>query len=103
MDADRRAQPLLIDVRDPPELAVQVLAQYRARRQSYLDALAQEQATLERAQHDLMAARQQLAKLQATVPLYQQYANSYEKLVKEGFVSELGANDKLRERIEKEQ
>jgi HlyD family secretion protein len=103
IDAELRGQPLLIDVRDPPELAVQVLAQYRARRQSYLDALAQEQATLERAQHDLMAARQQLAKLQATVPLYQQSANSYEKLVKEGFVSELGANDKLRERIEKEQ
>lgn len=35
--------------------------------------------------------------------MYQQSANSYEKLVKEGFVSELGANDKLRERIEKEQ
>ncbi|ABD70428.1 Type I secretion membrane fusion protein, HlyD [Rhodoferax ferrireducens T118] len=103
IDAELRGQPLLIDVRDPPELAVQVLAQYRARRQSHLDALAQEQATLERAQHDLMAARQQLAKLQATVPLYQQSANSYEKLVKEGFVSELGANDKLRERIEKEQ
>ena len=103
IDAELRGQPLLIDVRDPPELAVQVLAQYRARRQSYLDALAQELATLERAQHDLMAARQQLAKLQATVPLYQQSANSYEKLVKEGFVSELGANDKLRERIEKEQ
>lgn len=103
IDAELRGQPLLIDVRDPPELAVQVLAQYRARRQSYLDALAQEQATLERAQHDLIAARQQLAKLQATVPLYQQSANSYEKLVKEGFVSELGANDKLRERIEKEQ
>lgn len=103
IDAELRGQPLLIDVRDPPELAVQVLAQYRARRQSYLDALAQEQATLERAQHDLIAARQQLAKLQATVPLYQRSANSYEKLVKEGFVSELGANDKLRERIEKEQ
>jgi HlyD family secretion protein len=35
--------------------------------------------------------------------LYRQSALSYEKLVKEGYVSELGANDKLRERIEKEQ
>jgi HlyD family secretion protein len=35
--------------------------------------------------------------------LYRQSAQSYEKLVKEGFVSELGANDKQRERIEKEQ
>jgi len=103
IDAELRGQPLLIDARDPPELAHQVLAQYRARRQSYLDALAQEQATLSRAQHDQAAARQQLAKLQATVPLYQQSASSYEKLVKEGFVSELGANDKIREKIEKEQ
>ena len=103
IDAELSGQPLLIDSRDPPDVATQVLAQYRARRQSYLDALAQEQATLERAQHDLAGARQQLAKLQATVPLYQQSANSYEKLVKEGFVSELGANDKIREKIEKEQ
>lgn len=103
IDAELRGQPLLLDVRDPPEVAAQVLAQYRARRQSYLDAQAQEQAALERAQHDLIAARQQLAKLRATVPLYQQSASSYEKLVKEGFVSELGANDKIREKIEKEQ
>jgi len=103
IDAELRGQPLLIDARDPPEVASQVLAQYRARRQSYLDALSQEQATLFRAQHDQAAARQQLAKLKATVPLYQQSANSYEKLVKEGFVSELGANDKIREKIEKEQ
>lgn len=103
IDAELRGQPLLISGGDPPDVANQVLAQYRARRQSYLDALAQEQATLDRVQHDQAAARQQLAKLQATVPLYQQSARSYEKLVKEGFVSELGANDKIREKIEKEQ
>jgi hemolysin D len=103
IDAELRGQPLLVEARDPPEVASQVLAQYRARRQSYLDAIAQEQATLDRAQHDVTAARQQLAKLQATVPLYQQSAQSYQKLVKEGFVSELGANDKIREKIEKEQ
>jgi hemolysin D len=103
IDAELKGQPFLVQAGDPPELASQVLAQYRARRQTYLDALAQEQATLDRAQHDLAAARQHLAKLQATVPLYQQSARSYEKLVKEGFVSELGANDKVREKIEKEQ
>jgi hemolysin D len=50
-----------------------------------------------------MAARQQLAKLVATLPMYQRSADSYEKLVGDGFVSQLGANDKLREKIEKEQ
>ena len=103
IDAELKGQPLLIQSGDPMDVATQVLAQYRARRQSYLDALAQEQATLDRARHDLAAAQQQFAKLQATVPLYQQSARSYEKLVKEGFVSELGANDKIREKIEKEQ
>jgi HlyD family secretion protein len=103
IDAELRGAPLVLRPGDPPEVAAQVLAQYRARRQHYQDATAQEEATLSRAQHDLAAARQQLAKLQATVPLYRQSAQSYEKLVKEGFVSELGANDKLRERIEKEQ
>ena len=103
IDAELKGQPLLITTDDPAGVASQVLAQYRARRQSYLDALAQEEATLVRAQFDLAAARQQLAKLQSTVPLYQQSAKSYEKLVKEGFVSELGANDKIREKIEKEQ
>lgn len=103
IDAELQGRPFLVRSDDPPEVAAQVLAQYRARHQSYLDALAQEQATLDRAQHDLAAARQQLAKLQATVPLYQQSASSYQKLVKDGFVSELGANDKLREKIEKEQ
>lgn len=103
IDAELSGQPMRIEARDPPEMAMQILAQYKARRQSYADAIAQEQATLGRAQHDLIAAQQQLSKLVATVPLYQKTATSYEKLVKEGFVSELGANDKIREKIEKEQ
>jgi hemolysin D len=103
IDAELQGTPLLVQAGDPPQVASQVLAQYRARRQSYLDALAQEGANLDRAQNELGAARQQLAKLQATVPLYVRSAQSYEKLVKEGFVSELGADEKVRERIEKEQ
>lgn len=103
IDAELAGQPLLISAKDPADVATQVLAQYRARRQSYLDALSQEQASLDRAHGELAAGRQQLDKLQATVPLYRQSAQSYERLVKEGFVSELGANDKVRERIEKEQ
>jgi hemolysin D len=103
IDAELQGTPLLVQAGDPPQVASQVLAQYRARRQSYLDALAQEGANLDHAQNELGAARQQLAKLQATVPLYVRSAQSYEKLVKEGFVSELGADEKVRERIEKEQ
>jgi hemolysin D len=103
IDAELSGQPLLLKADDPPAVAAQVLAQYHARRQNYMDGVAQEQANLARAEHDLAAGHQQLAKLQATLPLYRQSAQSYERLVKEGFVSELGANDKVRERIEKEQ
>ncbi len=103
IDAELKDAPLQLKPSDPGGVAAQVLAQYQSHRQSYQDALNQEQATLERAQHELTSAQQQLAKLQATVPLYQQAANSHEQLVKEGFVSALGANDKLREKIEKEQ
>jgi HlyD family secretion protein len=103
IDAELQGKPFMVRAGDPPDVATQVLAQYRARRQSYQDAVAQEQANLQRAQNEFAAGRQQLAKLQATLPLYVQSAQSYQKLVKEGFVSELGANDKLRERIEKEQ
>ena len=103
IDAELKDAPLQLKPSDPGGVAAQVLAQYQSHRQSYQDAMYQEQATLERSQHELNSAQQQLAKLQATVPLYQQAANSHEQLVKEGFVSALGANDKLREKIEKEQ
>jgi HlyD family secretion protein len=62
IDAELRGQALQVRSSDPPEVAAQVLAQYHARRQSYLDAVAQEQANLERAQHDLTAGQQQLSK-----------------------------------------
>ncbi len=88
---------------DPSALYAQVASQYQAHVQAYRDALAQERTSLLRAQHELQGAQQTWDKLQATVPLYQQTAQSYDKLVKEGFVSEQGANDKLREKIEKEQ
>lgn len=102
IEAELAGKPFVVARNDPPEV-LQVQAQFRARRQTYEDSLAQEQATLNRAQHDLAGARQILDKLVATVPLYRQQATSYERLVKDGFVSELGANDKVRERIEKEQ
>jgi len=103
IDAELSGKPFLIQASDPPHLFNQVMTQYTARRQAYMDALSQEQAVLEKAKYDLISAQQILQKLQATLPLYQQSAKSYEKLVKEGFVSEMGANDKIRERIEKEQ
>ncbi|MBL0423412.1 HlyD family type I secretion periplasmic adaptor subunit [Ramlibacter sp. AW1] len=99
IDAELRDQPLLPQQGEPVEVSAQVGAQYRARRQAYIDAVSQEEAQVQRTRHELAAAREQLAKLQATLPLVKRAAQAYEQLVGEGFVSELGAHDRLRERI----
>lgn len=103
IEAELADQPLLPGRGEPPLLYAQVDAQFRARRQAYLDAVAQEQETRARAQADLMAAQQQLSKIAQTLPSYQQSAQAYRQLVKEGFVGELAANEKGREATEKEQ
>jgi HlyD family secretion protein len=103
IEAELADQPLLPGRGEPPLLYAQVEAQFRARRQAYLDAVAQEQETRARAQADLHASQQQLSKLTQTLPSYQQSAQAYRQLVKEGFVGELAANEKGREATEREQ
>lgn len=48
IDAELAEKPMSLKADDPPELYAQVEAQYRAHRQSYLDAVAQESATLDK-------------------------------------------------------
>jgi len=103
IEAELGDRPLLPGRGEPPLLYAQVDAQFRARRQAYLDAVAQEQETRARAQADLLAAQQQLSKIAQTLPSYQQSAQAYRQLVKEGFVGELAANEKGREATEREQ
>jgi hemolysin D len=98
--ADRLAVP---DKGERVELFMQVDNQFRARRQAYQDAVAQETEALNKANADRAAAQQVLEKLAQTVPIYQQSAEAYRKLVAEGFVGELAAADKSREATEKEQ
>jgi HlyD family secretion protein len=88
---------------DPVELFGQVEAQFRARRQAYLDAVAQESEALNKAKADLRASQQVLEKLTQTLPTYRQSAEAYRKLVQEGFVGEVAAAEKTREFVEKEQ
>lgn len=103
IDAELSGQPLLMRSGDPPALFAQVQAQYRARRQAYLDAEAQEMAVLTKARADLAASQQTLTKLRETLPVYRKISDSFGKLSQEGFVSPLAAQDKERERIEREQ
>jgi hemolysin D len=103
IEAELREQPFLMQAGDPPELATQVEAQYRARRQSLQDASAQETEALNKAKADLAAARQVLAKLQQTLPIARQAYESHDKLFKDGFVGEVAANEKKRDYLEREQ
>ena len=101
--AELAERPLQPGRGEPALLYAQVDAQFRARRQAYEDAVAQEQETRRRAQSDLLASQQQLSKLAQTLPSYQRSAEAYQRLVKEGFVGDLQASEKGREATEKEQ
>lgn len=98
------AERTLVPIMDErPEVFVQVQARFRAQRQAYLDALAQEAEALNRARSDLQSAHQVLDKLTQTLPIYRQSAQAYRNLQQEGFVGELAALEKAREAIEKDQ
>jgi hemolysin D len=103
IEAELADAPFIPAVDAPADVAAQVQAQYRARRQSYQDALAQETESLNKAKADLLSSQQVLSKLRQTVPIYQQSAHAFDKLLKEGFVGEVAANEKKREYVEREQ
>lgn len=88
---------------DPADVHAGIAAQYAANVQAYQNALAQERANLDKARHDLAAARQTHAKLEQVLPHYVAQEKAYDKLAKEGFAGDLLRTDKQRERIEKEQ
>ena len=103
IDAELEGRPLAARRDDPPELLAQVDAQYRARRQAYLDALATEQSVLAKAEHDLRGALEVQQKLAKMLPLYREQEEAFEKLSKEGYAGRLMVLEKSRDRIEKEQ
>ena len=86
---------------DDSVMFAQVQGQYFARRKSQLDALDQERAMLQKAQSERTSAQQILAKLTQTLPIYQQTAQAYQKLEKEGFYGSLASAEKQRDAIEK--
>ena len=70
---------------------------------AYQNALGQEQSVLDKARHELAAAREVHAKLLAVLPHYREQEKAFEKLSRDGFSGRLMYTDKQRERIEKEQ
>ena len=103
IDAELGGQPMKRLPGDAPELFARVAAQHLDRRQSYLDALAAEQASLAKAEQDHAAARQQETRLTRTLPILQEQDAGWQRLVKEGFSGKLLALDKTRARIDAEE
>ena len=103
IDAELANKPYVAEADVPRELALEMAAQYRADRGALEAALAEETSRLKRYRHDLASAEQVKAKLQETLPYYQDQDRAFVKLAKDGFAGSLMANDKKRERIEKEQ
>lgn len=88
---------------DTPELFSQVEAQYHARRQVHVTALEAARAQRDRAEQDLRGALETESKLKQTVPLYREHDDAHQKLVSKGFIPKMTADEKARDRIEKEQ
>lgn len=88
---------------EEPELFNPALNQYIANRKALETALAEERALHDKAQSELSSAQAISSKLIQILPHYRAQDEAYRDLVKNGYVSQLSATDKARERIEKEQ
>jgi len=103
IDAELGNRPFRAEAGDPPALAREIGAQYRANRSAFEAALSEERSRLVKAKHDLSSAEQVKVKLTAVLPHYRDQDKAFEKLAKDGFAGTIMASDKKRERIEKEQ
>lgn len=103
IQAELSGQPFHAEKDDPPALAEDIAAQYRANRTAFEATLAEERSRLVKARQEMAAAQQVKRKLEETLPHYREQDKAYEKLVKDGFAGALMGSDKKRERLEKEQ
>ena len=103
IDAELAGTALAAKRDDPAALFAQVEAQYRARRQAFLDSLESEKATFAKADQDLRAAREIESKLRQQLPIYREQEAAFEKLTREGYAGRMLFLEKQRDRIEKEQ
>lgn len=88
---------------DPGELLARAVAQLEANRAALADAVANAKGQVTRIEQELAAAIEVESKLTRTVPIAQTMAVRYDRLRQEGYVSELFALERERDRIEREQ
>jgi len=103
IDAELADRPYVPPADDPPDLAREIAAQHRANRAALDAALAEANAHLVKARHEVALALQVKAKLGEVLPHYRAQDEAFARLARDGFAGPLMASDKQRERIEKEQ
>ena len=103
IDAELAGQPLRRQPDDPGAAYLQAAAQYAADRQALASAIAEEQSVMDKARHDQETAEQVKTKLVQTLPHYQSQEKAYQDLAAQGFMGRLMADEKARDRIEREQ
>ncbi len=101
IEAELAGVPLARKADDPDDLYRQVAAQYRERRQAYMDGLGEARDAHRKAQRDVDSGREVLAKLREVTPILQQQADAYADMGKEGYVPQVMMRDKQREYMEK--
>lgn len=77
--------------------------EFLLRQTAYREAIQGAQSALLKAQADMAATQEALTKQQRTLTLAERSENAHASLKDQGFVSELAYQDKLKERIEREQ
>lgn len=103
IDAELSDRLFSVQAGDDGRVFAEVQAQYTADRDALAAAIAQERAGYERSRQELAAAEQTRDKLTQTLPMYLEQEAAFKKLTVDGYSGKLMANEKVRERIEKEQ
>jgi hemolysin D len=103
IDAELGGKAVIKKPNEPNDLFNQVQSQYRERRQAYTDALEQAQQALQKTEHEYASAREVLAKLEQSVPILKQQAESYADMGKDGYAPQMTVLDKQRDYQEKAQ
>ena len=102
IDSELSGKPLIIKTGDDANQFRQIESQYQSHRQAFDDAVAQEQALLNKATEDYQGARQTETKIRQVLPAYQEQEAAWQKLHKDGYAGRLLVLERERERIEKE-
>ena len=102
IDAELETSAFAILPDDPKDLVTQVQTQLHEHRQALSDTYTQAQGEMRKAHSELRAAREQLARIESTLPHFRKQETSYQRLASEGFFNPLTADDKTRERLDKE-